>query len=177
MIGTDFERINVITNLSAHPTKKIQLDNQISLSYSDRSRGGRGNSGQKIEGISVDPNTHSSLLPGSDYIKDNLLETLNNNIEKNLSYSLRYNLVLDYEIIRNMHLKVSGGLVTINRIKITSVPARQTRISTVHTRKEASAGACHYPQREFTFLPIQNKRTSIILTYYWDSLSKKTRPT
>lgn len=110
MIGTDFERVNVITNLSAQPTKKIQLDNQISLSYSDRSRGGRGNSGQKIEGISVDPNTQSSLLPGRDYIKDHLLETLNNNIEKNLSYSLRYNLVLDYEIIRNMHLKVSGGL-------------------------------------------------------------------
>ena len=110
MIGTDFERVNVITNLSAQPTKKIQLDNQISLSYSDRSRGGRGGSGQKIEGISVDPNTQSSLLPGSDYIKDNLLEALNNNIEKNLSYSLRYNLVLDYEIIHNMHLKVSGGL-------------------------------------------------------------------
>ena len=103
MIGTDFERVNVITNLSAQPTKKIQLDNQISLSYSDRSRGGRGGSGQKIEGISVDPNTQSSLLPGSDYIKDNLLEALNNNIEKNLSYSLRYNLVLDYEIIHNMH--------------------------------------------------------------------------
>ena len=108
MIGTDFERVNVITNLSAQPTKKIQLDNQISLSYSDRSRGGRGGSGQKIEGISVDPNTQSSLLPGSDYIKDNLLEALNNNIEKNLSYSLRYNLVLDYEIIHNMRLKVSG---------------------------------------------------------------------
>ena len=87
MIGTDFERVNVITNLSAQPTKKIQLDNQISLSYSDRSRGGRGGSGQKIEGISVDPNTQSSLLPGSDYIKDNLLEALNNNIEKNLSDS------------------------------------------------------------------------------------------
>ena len=76
MIGTDFERVNVITNLSAQPTKKIQLDNQISLSYSDRSRGGRGGSGQKIEGISVDPNTQSSLLPGSDYIKDNLLEAI-----------------------------------------------------------------------------------------------------
>ena len=99
-----------MTPISAQPTKKIQLDNQISLSYSDRSRGGRGGSGQKIEGISVDPNTQSSLLPGSDYIKDNLLEALNNNIEKNLSYSLRYNLVLDYEIIHNMHLKVSGGL-------------------------------------------------------------------
>ena len=135
MIGTDFERVNVINQFIRTTHEKIQLDNQISLSYSDRSRGGRGGSGQKIEGISVDPNTQSSLLPGSDYIKDNLLEALNNNIEKNLSYPLRYNLVLDYEIIHNMHLKVSGGLDYNQQNQNNFRPARQTRISTVPIQK------------------------------------------
>lgn len=35
---------------------------------------------------------------------------LNSNIEKNQSYSLRYNLVLDYEFMRGLNLRVTGGL-------------------------------------------------------------------
>lgn len=110
MIGSDFERVNVISNVSAHPAKRLQLDNQIALTYSDRSRGGRGKGGKKVEGISVDPQRQSSLLPGSGYVKKYLLEELNSNIEKNQSYSLRYNLVLDYEFFRGLNLRVTGGL-------------------------------------------------------------------
>ncbi|WP_303179125.1 SusC/RagA family TonB-linked outer membrane protein, partial [uncultured Butyricimonas sp.] len=110
MLGSDFERINVVTNLQANPSKRLQLNNQLSLSYSDRSRGGKGGTGQKIEGITVDPMRQSSLLPGSKYVKEYLLKDLNANIEKNQSYSLRYNLVLDYEIIRGLNLRISGGI-------------------------------------------------------------------
>lgn len=110
VLGTDFERVNVITNLTAHPSKRIQLDNQLSLTYSQRSRGGKGSGGQKVEGISVNVTTESSLKPGSDYVSKYVLDELNADIEKNQSYSLRYNLVLDYEIIRNMHLRLSGGV-------------------------------------------------------------------
>ena len=35
---------------------------------------------------------------------------MNSNIEKNQSYSLRYNLVLDYEFIRGLNLRVTGGV-------------------------------------------------------------------
>ena len=110
ILGTDFERVNVITNLTAHPSKRIQLDNQLSLTYSQRSRGGKGSDGQKVEGISVNVATESSLKPGNDYVSKYILDELNADIEKNQSYSLRYNLVLDYEIIRNLHLRVSGGV-------------------------------------------------------------------
>lgn len=110
MIGSDFERINVLTNISSNPTKRLKIDNQISLTYSDRSRGGRGQTANKVEGISVNPMRTSSLLPGNEYVKNELLKELNDNIEKNQSYSLRYNLVLDYEIIRNLRLRVSGGI-------------------------------------------------------------------
>ena len=109
-LGSDFERINVLTNLSATPTKRLKIDNQISLSYSDRSRGGKGKTGNKIEGITVSPTKVSSLLPGNEYVKKYLLEELNSSIEKNQSYSLRYNLSLNYEIIRNLRLHVSGSV-------------------------------------------------------------------
>ena len=108
--GSDYERVNVMTNLMAQPTKRVMLENQISLSYTDRSRGGNSGSGRKIEGLSVSPNRQSSLLPGSDYIKGVMLERLNTMIEKNHGYAARYNLVLDYEIIKNMHLRITGGL-------------------------------------------------------------------
>lgn len=110
VFGTDFERVNVITNLTANPSKRIQLDNQLSLTYSQRNRGGKGSNGQKVEGIDVNVTTASSLMPGDDYVSKYILDDLNANIEKNQSYSLRYNLVLDYEIIRNLHLRLSGGV-------------------------------------------------------------------
>lgn len=113
-IGSGFQRINVMGNLSAYPTKKLRLDTRLSLSYSDRSRGGKtrlnGISGQKVEGISVDPTLESTLLPGSGYIKEYLLEDLNSVIEKNNSYSARYNMVVDYEFIKNLHLSISGSV-------------------------------------------------------------------
>ncbi|WP_279109332.1 SusC/RagA family TonB-linked outer membrane protein [Butyricimonas virosa] len=109
-LGSDFERINVLTNLSSTPTKRLKINNQISLSYSDRSRGGKGAAGNKIEGITVSPMKVSSLLPGNEYVQKYLLEELNASIEKNQSYSLRYNLSLDYEIIRNLRLQVSGSI-------------------------------------------------------------------
>ncbi len=110
MLGSDFERVNVITNLAATPAKRFKLNNQISLTYSQRNRGGKGGEGKKVEGITVDPNYESPLMPGKDYIKKNLLKKLNENIEKNQSYSLHYNLVLDYDIIRNLNLRISGGV-------------------------------------------------------------------
>lgn len=108
MLNSDFQRINVLTNVSVHPSPKIRLDNQISLTYSDRSKGG--STGGKIEGLTVSPQRESSLNPGSEYINSEMIQDLNNVEEKNHSYSARYNLLLDYEIIRNLHLKISGGV-------------------------------------------------------------------
>lgn len=110
MLSSDFERVNVITNLSANPSKRLKLDNQISLSYSDRSRGGKGGAGEKVEGITVNPQKQSSLLPGTDYVEKYLLEDINANIEKNQSYSLRYNFVLNYNILKNLDLRVSASV-------------------------------------------------------------------
>lgn len=115
MLGSGFQRINIMSNLTAQPTPKLRLDSRLGLSYSDRSRGGQsqkrsGLGGQKIEGVSVDPTRKSSLYPGSSYVEENLLEELNTVQEKNNSYSARYSMMLDYEFIKNLHLSVSGSV-------------------------------------------------------------------
>lgn len=109
MRNSDYQRANVMTNISVHPTKRLQIDNQISLSYTDRSRGGN-SGGAKIEGMTVNPTVVSSLYPGDSYIKTELLEKMNSITQKNHGYGARYNLVLDYEIIPDLHLRVSGGI-------------------------------------------------------------------
>ncbi len=107
-IGSDYRRVNVLTNLTAFPSKRLRIDNQISLTYTDRSKNTSG-SASKIEGVSVDPRTESTLLPGESYVKEELLERLRSVAEKNHGYGVRYNLVLDYEILKDLHLKVTAG--------------------------------------------------------------------
>ena len=110
MNGSDYQRVNVLTNVSVHPTERLTLDNQISLSYTDRSRGGNTSSAKKVEGIVVNPMQTTTLYPGSSYIKEYMLERLNSVSQKNHGYGARYGMVLSYEIIRNLNLKISGSV-------------------------------------------------------------------
>ena len=109
MYGSDYQRVNVLTNISVQPTKRLTLDNQLSLSYTDRSRG-NGTGGSKVEGVTVNPMQSTTLYPGESYIKENLLEKLNSISQKNHGYGARYRLVLGYDIIRNLNLKISGSI-------------------------------------------------------------------
>lgn len=60
--------------------------------------------------MSVNPMIESSLTPGEMYIKSEMGESINSVSQKDHGYSARYNLVMDYEIIRNLHLRLSGGV-------------------------------------------------------------------
>ena len=110
-INTDFKRFNVLSNLTAHPAKRLRMDTQLGLTYSDRSRGtSAGAGGSKFEGISSEAKTTSTLLPGGGAIGDLIIQKYNEISEKNQSYSLRYNIALDYELMRNLNLRVSAGI-------------------------------------------------------------------
>ena len=110
MYGSDYQRVNVLTNISVHPTKRLSVDNQISLSYTDRSRGGNTSSANKVEGIIVNPMMSTTLYPGESYIKETMLEKLNSVSQKNHGYGARYRMVLGYDIIRNLSLRISGSI-------------------------------------------------------------------
>ena len=110
-VNTGFTRFNVLTNLTAMPAKKLRMDGQFSLTYSDRSRGSNaGSNASKMESITSDPTDTPTLLPGGGEVGRMMLQQLNETSEKNQSYSARFNLVLDYEIIRNLPLKLSAGV-------------------------------------------------------------------
>lgn len=110
-INTDFKRFNVLSNLTAHPAKRLRMDTQLGLTYRDRSRGtSAGAGGSKFEGISSEAKTTSTLLPGGGAIGDLIIQKYNEISEKNQSYSLRYNMALDYELMRNLNLRVSAGI-------------------------------------------------------------------
>lgn len=110
-INTGFTRFNVLTNLTATPVKRLRMDTQMSLTYSDRSRGSNaGSNASKIENITSDPADTPTLLPGGGEVGRLMALQLNETSEKNQSYSARFNMMLDYEIIRNLHLKLSAGV-------------------------------------------------------------------
>ena len=111
VISSDFQRATLSANISSKPMRHLKMDFMSTFAYSDRSRGEEARGmGSKVQGISVDPNRTSSLLPGNSYVKEYMMEDLNSKIEKNNSYSARLNLKLDYEFIRDLHLSVSGSL-------------------------------------------------------------------
>ena len=55
-INTDFKRFNVLSNLTAHPAKRLRMDTQLGLTYSDRSRGtSAGAGGSKFKELVLRP--------------------------------------------------------------------------------------------------------------------------
>lgn len=114
MLGSDFRRINFITNLNITPRKNLHLDARVYMAYTDRSRGNRHTGfggGAKVEGITVDPLEISSLLPGKgSKVEEELLKRLVGTIEKNVNFNIRGNLTLSYEVIKNLKLTANLGM-------------------------------------------------------------------
>lgn len=107
--NTGYQRANIISNLSVNATSKLSLDMRTSLTYTDRSRGpGAGSGANKIETITADPMYTSTLIYPS--VENIVLQKFNIVDEKNHGYGGRLNLVLGYDIIRNLKLNISAGL-------------------------------------------------------------------
>ena len=92
MPGSDFSRVNLLTNLSFNPVKKLTVDSRFYLAYTDRSRGATSGDAFKYEGFTVDPNYTSSLLLKGGVVEKKMLQMLNGQVENNTSYRLRANL-------------------------------------------------------------------------------------
>lgn len=105
MVGTDFQRANLITNLNVTPRKNMKIDARLYLAYTDRNRG-KGEV-QKIEGLAVDPKGQSTLLPGDGVTNEHLLRQMNQISDKNQSFNIRPSLTLSYEFIKGLSLKAN----------------------------------------------------------------------
>lgn len=106
--GSDFTRINYITNLSAQPIKNLTVDSRFSISYTGRHRGGS-TGGSRIETLSVDPRKASSLAPGHGSIIDEMLKATNLTSERNENYDFRGSFYMNYQFLPGLTFKSSAS--------------------------------------------------------------------
>ena len=107
MLGSDFSRVNMLSNLTITPRKNLTVDARMYLAYTDRSKGAANTSfggATDIEGLTVDPRTNLTLLPGSGDIEKETLKRLNETLEKNISYRIRSSLNLKYQVIKGLNI-------------------------------------------------------------------------
>lgn len=113
MLGSDFSRVNMISNLRIIPREKLTLDARLYLAYTDRSKGAANTSfsqASEFEGLTVDPKVNSSLYPGSGIVLEETLESLNSTSEKNYTYRIRANMGLTYNIIPGLDFSTTLGI-------------------------------------------------------------------
>ncbi len=113
MLGSDFSRVNMISNLKIIPREKLTLDARLYLAYTDRSKGAANTSFSQataFEGLTVDPKVNSSLLPGSGSVLDEVLKRLNETSEKNYTYRVRANMGLTYNILTGLDFSTTLGI-------------------------------------------------------------------
>lgn len=110
MPGSDFYRVNLLTNLSFNPVKNLTVDSRFYLAYTDRSRGATTGDAFKYERFTVNPNYTSTLYLQGGAVEEKMLQMLNGQVENNTSYRLRTNLQLRYEILDGLAISTSFAL-------------------------------------------------------------------
>lgn len=105
MIGTDFKRANLITNLNITPRENLKIDVRFYLAYTDRGKG-KGEV-KKIEGLSVNPRSQKTYLPGSGAVNDHLLQQMNEVSDKNQTFNIRPSLTLSYQLLKGLNIRAS----------------------------------------------------------------------
>lgn len=109
--GTGFTRIDLNSNLSVNPVKKLTVDLRFNASLTNRKRGEQSeglSSGSSVETVPGDPYKLSSLYPGEGTeVWNSILEKLSGTKEKNRSVRLRANFKLDYHLIEGLNISTS----------------------------------------------------------------------
>ncbi|MDR0544748.1 MAG: SusC/RagA family TonB-linked outer membrane protein [Odoribacteraceae bacterium] len=110
MLGSDFSRLGVNLGLYLTPSQRVSVNARAYAAYTDRSRGNGGRGNYKIEGLTVDPRSSSSLLLNSGAAVEKLLEQLNSQVEDNTGYRFSGNAGLEFEFVEGLRAKASGGI-------------------------------------------------------------------
>ncbi len=107
MLNSSFMRVNLLTNLDLKLSPKLDAFTRINLAYTDQKAGDMA----KMQGMTVDPKTESTLLPGKGTIAEKkVLESLNGIDGKNINYNVRLNIGFNYQIITGLKLSATAAL-------------------------------------------------------------------
>lgn len=108
-VGSEFSRVNLISNLNFVPRKNLTMDTRLSLSYSDMSMSGGGLGSTKIAYMTVNPKGTPTLLPSSGAAYDQMFKYINDVSEKKYNFNIRANVRLAYQIISGLELSATVG--------------------------------------------------------------------
>lgn len=107
MLNSKFLRANVLTNLDFKLSPRINAFTRINLAYTDQDAGSMG----KVQGLTVDPKSESTLLPGQGSVAEQkALEKLRGSDAIHNQYNVRLNIGFDYSILKNLKFNASAAI-------------------------------------------------------------------
>lgn len=108
MLGSSFRRASLLNNLDIKFSPKMDMYTRLSLSYTDRAAGADNG---LVQGLTIDPKTASTLLPGKGSIAETQAMARLRDIKiKNNAYNVRANLGLNYEPLKHLRLNISAAV-------------------------------------------------------------------
>lgn len=108
-VGSEFSRVNLLSNVNLTPRKNLSLDARLSLSYSDMSMAAGGLGSKNIAYMTVTPTGTSTLLPGSGEAYNQMFKNINEVSEKKYDFAVRANMRLAYQILQGLDISATVG--------------------------------------------------------------------
>lgn len=108
MINSSFLRASLLSNLDFKLTPHLNAFTRINLTYTDRSAG---SDMGKVQGLTMDPKTSSSLLPGKGSIAEQeAVKMLLGTDTKNSNYNVRLSIGINWEILKGLKFSSTASL-------------------------------------------------------------------
>lgn len=108
MINSSFQRASILSNIDLKLTPKLSGFTRINLSYTDKNAG---SDMGRIQGLTADPKSTPSTLPGKGTIAEiEALKQLRDIDMKNSNYNVRLNIGLTYELLKGLKFSATGVL-------------------------------------------------------------------
>lgn len=108
MISSSFKRFSLLSNLDVNLTPRLEAFLRTNMAYTDKSAGsGMG----KIQGLTFDPKSTSTLLPGKGSAAEReALRQLRDIYRDNTNYNLRLNLGFNYRIAKGLRFTTTASI-------------------------------------------------------------------
>lgn len=108
MISSSFKRFSLLSNLDLNLTPRLTAFLRSNLSYTDKNAG---EDMGKIQGLTLDPTSSSTLLPGKGSIAEREASKKLLDIKReNSNYNLRLNVGFTYEILKGLRFSTTAAL-------------------------------------------------------------------
>lgn len=108
MISSSFRRLSLLSNLDVRLSPSLDMFVRLNMAYTNKNAGADQG---KIQGLTFDPKSTSTLLPGRGSIAEQeALRRLRDVHRENSNYNIRINLGLNYQILKGLKFSSTVAL-------------------------------------------------------------------